>query len=149
MNNPMSYDWVRVAYDAYSEEIQRVLDAVGQFAYDAPWPIETKLGEYSGKNFNKDSLVAAVNVSISATDENARGYYGSLKYFFEKAGLPDTAIKKVQRITEQVALDWIQKGIYKDADGQERISVHGHHARQYISRDVVALVIKDPEICPQ
>ncbi|OIN86983.1 MAG: hypothetical protein AUJ12_03580 [Alphaproteobacteria bacterium CG1_02_46_17] len=148
MNNPMTYDWVRAAYNNYPDNIQDFLNRVNQFAYDAPHHIESRLGEYSRSNFDKQKLVDAVTASIRSKDVLDRwSPYKTLTYDFAKANLPDAALEKVQRITEEVALARIAQAIYTDANGKELFHEHGHHGRQYIARDVVARVIR--EVLPQ
>ncbi len=148
MHNPMSYEWVQVAYNNYPDHIQNFLSGVSQFAYDAPRDIETRLGEYSGASFDKQKLVDAVTSSIRSTDVSSIfSPYKTLTYAFAKVNLPDTALKKIQDITEEVALARIEKAIRTDENGKERFNEHGHHGRQYIARDVVARVIL--EVLPQ
>lgn len=147
MHNPMSYDWVRVAYNNYPDNIQNFLNGVSQFAYDAPHDIESRLGEYSRSNFDKQKLIDAVTASIRSKDVSKWSPYGTLTHAFAKACLPDAALEKVQAITEDVALARIAQAIHTDANGKESFHEHGHHGRQYIARDVVARVIR--EVLPQ
>lgn len=144
MLNPMTHDFVRVAYQKYPEPLANLISAVDRFSYDATWPIESTLGEYAGKFFNADRLRQAVQISIwDESDFYSRGAHGMLVPAFNASGLNPACKDIIFRIVQEEALARIDQGISRAADGSETFQEHGHHGRQYIARNSTGRVVRE------
>jgi hypothetical protein len=144
MHNPMTYDFVRVASQKYPEPLSNLISAVDRFAYDATWPIESILGEYSGNMFNSTVLRLAVQKSIwDDSDFYSRGAHGLLVPVFNSSGLGGEYRNRILQIVEDEAFRRISQAIIKDVDGSERFREHGHHGRQYIARNSTERLVRE------
>lgn len=144
MLNPMAFDFVRVAYRRYPEPLARLIGAVDSFAYGAAWPIETILGEHSGKFFDAERLRQAVQKSIwDDSDFYSRGAHSQLVPVFNASGLPPESKAKIFQIVQEEAFARIQQAIRKESSGRERFEERGHHGRQYIARNSAGRLVKE------
>lgn len=144
MLNPMAYDFVRVACRRYPEPLARLIGAVDSFAYDASWPIETILGEYSGDFFDANRLHQAVIKSIwDDSDFYSRGAHSRLVPVFNASGLSPEYKKQIFTVVQEEAFARIRQAITRDSEGREIFREHGHHGRQYIARNSAARLVQE------
>ncbi len=144
MLNPMTHDFVRVAYRKYPAPLSDLISAVDSFAYGASWPIESILGEYAGKFFDAERLRQAVQVSIwDQSDFYSRGAHGMLVPAFNASGLSPDCKDHIFRIVQQEAFARIEQGIRRAPDGAETFEEHGHHGRQYIARNSTGRIVRE------
>lgn len=144
MPNPMTYEFVRAAILRYPDPLANMISAVDSFAYDASWPIETFMGEYSGDQFDADRLRKAVQKSIwDDSDFYSRGAHGMLVPVFNVSGLAPNSRNRIFQIVEDESFARIAQAIVKNPDGTESFREHGHHGRQYIARNSTARFVRE------
>jgi len=138
--NPMTDEDVKEACKNLPEPKRDLLNAVERFAYESTQQIESRLGEYAGKNFDLATLEAAVLSDIQSfpASEEGRGF---LTLAFEKAAVTPEKQGLIVKIIEDEALKRIRSSVYRHEDGRQQYCDHGHHARQYIARNSVARIL--------
>jgi len=133
----MTTEFVREVKVRILEVMQAFLEAADNFAYETTRDVESQLGEYSGKDYDKGKLVAAVKLSINhlfmyfPTQFNSKQL--KLISATAKAGFNQDTLLRVLKVTQEVALKMIDK-TSEIRDGKEVCLIrNGHHFRQYIA----------------
>lgn len=120
------------------------LNAVNDFAYKTTWPIEGPLGEYAREKYDKDALIAAVQLSIRKVTTRTGGHECLDRRILLKAisdaEFPPNTIHCVEKAVEEEAIKIIDK-TSSVINGKQVCHIrNGHHGRQYIAANATEAV---------
>ena len=144
MYNPMTTDYVRSLLPNLPPLKAAFLSAVNDFAYKTTWPIEGPLGEYARDNYDKDALIAEVQLSVRKVTTRTGGHECLDRLILLKAisdiEFHPNTIHCVEKAVEEEAIKIIER-TSSVKDGKQICHIrNGHHGRQYIAANTAEAI---------